>query len=153
MQTNAAQFEKQSVLQIVKSEGWGLYRGASWTAARVNLISFYFRMHLDHLRFLELRLQLKNMDLDYRIFTRPDFLKILLHLLEVLLQVLHYLLLYYKVFNSLVGRDKNQNSVKVCRSGPGRMDYSSKYDCSRRLFILFQRIDSKASSCWTKVDI
>ena len=64
MQTNAAQFEKQSVLQIVKSEGWGLYRGASWTAARVNLISFYFRMHLDHLRFLELRLQLKNMDLD-----------------------------------------------------------------------------------------
>jgi hypothetical protein len=35
MQTNAAQFEKQSFMQIIKSEGWGLYRGASWTAARV----------------------------------------------------------------------------------------------------------------------
>lgn len=35
MQTNAAQYEKQSFLQVVRSEGWGLYRGASWTAARV----------------------------------------------------------------------------------------------------------------------
>ena len=25
-------------MQIVKSEGWGLYRGASWTAARVFLL-------------------------------------------------------------------------------------------------------------------
>ncbi|TPX63935.1 hypothetical protein SpCBS45565_g06264 [Spizellomyces sp. 'palustris'] len=34
MQTNAQSYAGQSVFQIVRSEGWGLYRGASWTAAR-----------------------------------------------------------------------------------------------------------------------
>ncbi|KAI9009642.1 mitochondrial carrier domain-containing protein [Gaertneriomyces semiglobifer] len=34
MQTNAKAFAGQSVFQIVRSEGWGLYRGATWTAAR-----------------------------------------------------------------------------------------------------------------------
>lgn len=34
MQTNAAAYEGKTILQIIKSEGWGLYRGASWTAAR-----------------------------------------------------------------------------------------------------------------------
>ncbi|KAI8923434.1 mitochondrial carrier domain-containing protein [Entophlyctis helioformis] len=34
MQTNAASFAGQSYLQIIRQEGWGLYRGASWTAAR-----------------------------------------------------------------------------------------------------------------------
>ncbi|KAH6569952.1 hypothetical protein BASA62_004548 [Batrachochytrium salamandrivorans] len=34
MQTNAGTYSGQSVLQIVRQEGWGLYRGATWTAAR-----------------------------------------------------------------------------------------------------------------------
>jgi hypothetical protein len=34
MQTNAAMYQNKGFLQIVKEEGWGLYRGASWTAAR-----------------------------------------------------------------------------------------------------------------------
>lgn len=34
MQTNAQSYAGQSVFQIIRSEGWGLYRGASWTAAR-----------------------------------------------------------------------------------------------------------------------
>ncbi|KND04794.1 uncharacterized protein SPPG_00497 [Spizellomyces punctatus DAOM BR117] len=34
MQTNAQSYAGQNVFQIVRSEGWGLYRGASWTAAR-----------------------------------------------------------------------------------------------------------------------
>ncbi|KAJ3050514.1 hypothetical protein HK097_008533 [Rhizophlyctis rosea] len=34
MQTNAAAYEGKSILSIIRSEGWGLYRGAGWTAAR-----------------------------------------------------------------------------------------------------------------------
>lgn len=34
MQTNAAAYGGKSFFQIVREEGWGLYRGASWTAAR-----------------------------------------------------------------------------------------------------------------------
>eukprot|EP00842_Homolaphlyctis_polyrhiza_P001843 jgi/Hompol1/265/HPOL_005270-RA len=34
MQTNAKNFEGQSALQIIRQEGFGLYRGATWTAAR-----------------------------------------------------------------------------------------------------------------------
>ncbi len=34
MQTNASAYQSKSFLQIVKEEGWGLYRGAGWTAAR-----------------------------------------------------------------------------------------------------------------------
>ncbi|KAL2918853.1 high copy suppressor of abf2 [Polyrhizophydium stewartii] len=34
MQTNAASYQGMSFLQIVRQEGWGLYRGATWTAAR-----------------------------------------------------------------------------------------------------------------------
>ncbi len=34
MQTNAAAYGGKSFFQIVGEEGWGLYRGASWTAAR-----------------------------------------------------------------------------------------------------------------------
>ncbi|EGF76683.1 hypothetical protein BATDEDRAFT_18033 [Batrachochytrium dendrobatidis JAM81] len=34
MQTNAGSYSGQSVVQIIRQEGWGLYRGATWTAAR-----------------------------------------------------------------------------------------------------------------------
>ncbi|KAJ3286698.1 hypothetical protein HK104_008902 [Borealophlyctis nickersoniae] len=34
MQTNAAAYEGKSIFGIIRSEGWGLYRGAGWTAAR-----------------------------------------------------------------------------------------------------------------------
>ncbi|KAI8816728.1 mitochondrial carrier domain-containing protein [Fimicolochytrium jonesii] len=34
MQTNAQNYAGLNVFQIVKKEGWGLYRGATWTAAR-----------------------------------------------------------------------------------------------------------------------
>ena len=34
MQTNATQYQNKSLVQIIQSEGWGLYRGATWTAAR-----------------------------------------------------------------------------------------------------------------------
>jgi Mitochondrial carrier protein len=34
LQTNTAAYEGKSIMQIIRSEGWGLYRGASWTAAR-----------------------------------------------------------------------------------------------------------------------
>ncbi|KAJ3414666.1 hypothetical protein HDV05_006201 [Chytridiales sp. JEL 0842] len=34
MQTNPASIQGKSLLQIFYQEGWGLYRGASWTAAR-----------------------------------------------------------------------------------------------------------------------
>ena len=34
MQTNAGAYSDKSIIQIITSEGWGLYRGAGWTAAR-----------------------------------------------------------------------------------------------------------------------
>ncbi|KAJ3170890.1 hypothetical protein HDU87_008656 [Geranomyces variabilis] len=34
MQTNAQSYAGLNALQIIKHEGWGLYRGATWTAAR-----------------------------------------------------------------------------------------------------------------------
>ncbi|KAI8922436.1 mitochondrial carrier domain-containing protein [Powellomyces hirtus] len=34
MQTNAQQYAGLNAFQIIRQEGWGLYRGASWTAAR-----------------------------------------------------------------------------------------------------------------------
>ncbi|RKO88282.1 mitochondrial carrier family putative, partial [Blyttiomyces helicus] len=34
MQTNAQSYAGKSGFEIIRSEGWGLYRGASWTAAR-----------------------------------------------------------------------------------------------------------------------
>lgn len=34
MQTNAHQYAGKKVCQILYQEGFGLYRGASWTAAR-----------------------------------------------------------------------------------------------------------------------
>ena len=34
MQTNAAQFAGKSSFEIIRQEGMGLYRGATWTAAR-----------------------------------------------------------------------------------------------------------------------
>jgi hypothetical protein len=79
MQTNAAQFEKQSFMQIVKSEGWGLYRGASWTAARVFFFIKFHRMHLDLLHFLEHQLQSKSTVLDLKTFEKQRFLKTLWH--------------------------------------------------------------------------
>ncbi|KAI8850584.1 mitochondrial carrier domain-containing protein [Chytridium lagenaria] len=34
MQVNSSSFQGKSALQVVSEEGWGLYRGATWTAAR-----------------------------------------------------------------------------------------------------------------------
>ncbi len=95
MQISSEAYQGKTALDIIKEEGWTLYRGAGWTAAR-NAPGSFALFGISPLAYIQVHLLLqKNTCLVYKIIPKPrSSTTLLVVLLEPLLLLLS-LLLYF----------------------------------------------------------